>query len=171
MPAAIDGGYTLLGSVTSGGGTSMVLSSINTSGYTNFILTTRNLGCTQGSSDLGLYFNSTQSGYGYTRYYLVSGTIDTSGAANQAGLLDNGQFEAGSSGVISNTRMRFGYNATNNRITGLTDKSQVWDGGVRQQGQTIFSVNLSGPITSITFYSQSSRNFATGGVMSLWGLV
>lgn len=171
MAAAIDAGTTLLGTVNSGGGTSITLSGINTAGYTNFILTTRNLGCTQGSSDLGLYFNSTQSGYGWTRYYVVSGVFEYTGAANQAGLLDNGQFEAGASGVISNTRVRFGYNATNNRISGLTDKSQAYDGGTRPMGQTIFSVGLSGSITSVTLYSQSSRNFATGGVMSLWGLV
>lgn len=171
MAAAVDAGTTLLGTVTSGGGTSIVLSGINTTGYTNFILTTRNLGCSQGSSDLGLYFNNTQSGYGWTYYINVSSTIYSGGTYNQSSLGGNEIVEAGPPNIVSNTRIRFGYNAANNTISGLTDKSSAYNGGVRPMGQTLFSVSLSAPVTSITLYSQSSRNFVTGGTMSLWGLV
>lgn len=171
--AVVDGGYTLLGTVNSGGGTSIVLSGISTTGYQNFVLTFRNLGCSQGSSDLGLYFNNTTTGYGWTPYYFTS-VVGSTGVSGQTSLQGNEIVEAGAGGggEVSNTRIRFGYNATNNKLTGITDKGKAYDGSNRPCGTSVFSApNVSAAVTSITVYSLSGRNFVTGGVLSLWGLV
>lgn len=172
MPTT-DGGMTLLGSVTSSGGTTMVISGIDTTGYQNFMLTVYNRGFNQGSSDMYLYFNNTQSGYGWTNTWIASGTFDYGGAANQSALNSNAQIEGPPSGNISNTRIIFGRNAdsSNYKLYGITDKNQADGGTVRPQGVTLFSAqSMSAAITSITIGSSSSRNFTSGARAHLWGL-
>jgi hypothetical protein len=172
MPT-LDGGMTLLGSVTSSGGTTMVISGIDTTGYQNFMLTVYNRGFSQGSSDMYLYFNNTQSGYGWTNTWVASSVFDYGGSVNQSSLNSNAQIEGPASGAISTTRIIFGRNAdsTNYRLYGITDKGQADGGSVRPQGETLFSVqSMSAPITSITIGSTSSRNFTSGARADIWGL-
>jgi len=172
MPIA-DGGMTLLGSVSSSGGTTMVISGIDTTGYQNFMLTVYNRGFNQGSSDMYLYFNNTQSGYGWTATWITSGTMEQGGSSGQSSINANGQIEGPASGSLSTTRIIFGRNGTssNYKLYGIIDKNQADGGAVRPQGMSLFSAqDVSAAITSITIGSSSSRNFTSGARAHLWGL-